>query len=95
MFMYETYEYAPNWMKKFAGKEFKVFAYIRVYPGIDETKYPNLRDREQDVLKMLNGFAPGAGTIIREEVKGYKLYECGWDIAGGQLVQDFKVFIVL
>lgn len=88
--MVETNEFAPQWIKNAVGERFDAVVVLRMYEA-DPKAHPVLRDRTEDAHRMLVGFGDALGTIKTKTLKGHELMRHGWDIAGAQLAQDFKI----
>lgn len=86
----ETNATAANWMKKIAGDDFEHIVVFRHYPDANTKAHPTLRDREPEMRKMFRHYA----DVRCITAKGAHLRDAGWELAGAQLVQEFKIIVV-
>jgi len=86
----ETNNTATNWMKNIAGEDFEHIIVFRYYGDVNEQLYTNLRDREPEMRNLFRHYP----NVTCKRVKGYELKEAGWELAGAQLVQTFKIMLI-
>lgn len=89
MFIFETYDFAPIWLKVASNMSFEAIAVIRASDKYNDGEY--WRDRTEEVEKMLVGFGNETNVVHQQVYRGSELKEMGWDIQGVRLAQNFKI----
>jgi len=103
----ETSKYAAPWMVDVAHDIKPVFTAVGVFRiyDVDEEiskKFPLLRDRSEDYMRMVVGLATGKGSDFTECLNvchtrvytGSQLNDFGWDPEGAQFSQKYLVVVV-
>lgn len=89
MFIFETYDFAPLWMKVATNNVFDAVAVIRAKDKFNDGPY--WRDRTDEVKKMLVGFGNEDDTVFESIYTGEQLKEMGCNIQKEQFTYNYKV----
>jgi hypothetical protein len=93
----ELMKYAPDFIKNIAKEKApnaKAYAMFRMYDHHLQ-KYPNLRDRTEEMIPAVMGLAGKTGywtsnTIIFNGT-GYDLFEYGYKVYGADYIANFRI----
>jgi hypothetical protein len=95
MLTIERIETAPDWLKAIVEDmgidNAKAVACIRMY-GAGHENHPNLRDRSEETMSMLQGLVGNLDAIVVTKVlTGSAMKAFGYDTVGAAHVHDFKI----
>lgn len=93
------FQYAPHWIKEFAKRKqisnIEAYSWARHYDAPRHVpwnpSFNNLRSRVPEMEAAMSGMSTKEPRIFH--VKGHDLVDCGWELAGAQLVQEFVIIL--